>query len=61
VAGDAALLVDPRNVDALAAALVRVLEEPGFADDLRQRGFERARAFTWARTAAALLELVEGR
>jgi glycosyltransferase involved in cell wall biosynthesis len=61
VAGDAALLVDPRDAEALAAALVRVLEEPGLAEDLRQRGFERASAFTWARTADALLELVAGR
>jgi glycosyltransferase involved in cell wall biosynthesis len=61
VAGDAALLVDPRNADALAAAVVRMLEEPGLAEDLRQKGFKRARTFTWARTADALLELVEGR
>jgi glycosyltransferase involved in cell wall biosynthesis len=61
IAGDAALLVDPRDADALAGALVRVLEEPGLAEELRRRGFERAGAFTWARTADALLELVEGR
>ena len=61
VAGDAALLVDPRDADALAVALVRVLDEPGLAEDLRGKGFERASAFTWAHTADALLELVEGR
>ena len=60
VVGDAALLVDPLDADALAAALVRVLEEPTLAEDLRQKGFERARAFTWERTADALLDLIEG-
>ncbi|MDX6448542.1 MAG: hypothetical protein QOD08_1005 [Gaiellaceae bacterium] len=60
VVGDAALLVDPLDADALAAALVRVLEEPALAEDLRQKGFERARAFTWERTAGALLDLIEG-
>ena len=58
VAGDAALLVDPQDGDAVAAALVRVLEEPGLAEDLRRKGFERSREFTWERTADALLELI---
>jgi len=51
VVGDAGLLCDPRSTEQLAAALLRVLEEPGLADDLRRRGFERARRFTWERTA----------
>src|SRR5919201_1887614 len=38
VVGDAGLLVDPTNVDALAAALSRVLDEPGMTEDLRRRG-----------------------
>jgi glycosyltransferase involved in cell wall biosynthesis len=59
VVGDAGLLVDPTDVDALAAALSRVLAEPGLADELRRRGFERARTFTWERTADALLALLE--
>lgn len=61
VAGDAALLVDPLDAEALAAALVRVLEEPALVEDLRRKGFERARGFTWERTADALVELIEGR
>jgi glycosyltransferase involved in cell wall biosynthesis len=52
VVGDAGLLADPRDAEALAAALVRVLEEPGLAGELRRRGLERAREFTWERTAA---------
>ena len=61
VAGDAALLVDPLDAEALAGALVRVLEEPGLGEDLRRKGFERARSFTWESTADALIELIEGR
>jgi glycosyltransferase involved in cell wall biosynthesis len=60
VAGDAALLVDPSDADALSAALVRVLNEPELAADLRRRGLVRASAFTWERTADALLDLIEG-
>jgi glycosyltransferase involved in cell wall biosynthesis len=51
VVGDAGLLADPRDAEALADALVRALEEPGLADELRRRGRERAATFTWDRTA----------
>jgi glycosyltransferase involved in cell wall biosynthesis len=59
VVGDAGLLVDPTDVDALAAALSRVLDEPGLTEDLRRRGIERAQQFTWGRTVDALLALLE--
>jgi glycosyltransferase involved in cell wall biosynthesis len=59
VVGDAGLLRDPRDAEGLAEALVRVLEEPGLADDLRRRGLERAAAFTWERTADRLLAVLD--
>ena len=51
VVGDAGLLVDPRNVAELAAALQRLVAEPALAADLAARGRERARRFTWQRAA----------
>jgi glycosyltransferase involved in cell wall biosynthesis len=36
-----------------------VLEEPGLAEELRRRGLERAREFTWEKTAGAFAELLE--
>jgi glycosyltransferase involved in cell wall biosynthesis len=56
VAGDAALLFDPRDESAIASALQRLLEEPALAESLRARGLVRARAFTWERTARLTLE-----
>ncbi len=47
VAGDAALLVDPQDVDAISSALTRLAGEPSLRADLAQRGLERARRFTW--------------
>jgi glycosyltransferase involved in cell wall biosynthesis len=59
VAGDAALLVDPYDVDAIASALRRVLEDPALAHDLRERGLTRARQFTWERTARETLAVYQ--
>ena len=58
VVGEAGLLCDPRDTEALAAALVRVLEEPGLAEELRRRGLERAAEFTCDRTAEAFERLL---
>jgi glycosyltransferase involved in cell wall biosynthesis len=52
VAGDAALIVDPLDVQGLAAAIRSVAEDGHGATALRQRGLERSRTFTWARSAA---------
>jgi glycosyltransferase involved in cell wall biosynthesis len=57
VAGDAALLVDPTDVSEIAEGLARLLTETATADDLRQRGLQRAATFTWAATARATLEV----
>jgi glycosyltransferase involved in cell wall biosynthesis len=54
VAGEAALLCGPRDVDALAEAVARVLGEPWLAERMRAAGLERAAGFTWERTGASL-------
>lgn len=51
VAGDAALLVDPDDTDALAAALSRLLDDPQLQATLRVAGLSQALRFSWARTA----------
>ena len=57
VAGDAALLVPPTDVDALAAALDRALTDEALRADLIARGRTRARQFSWAKSAQQLLEI----
>jgi glycosyltransferase involved in cell wall biosynthesis len=51
VAGDAALLVDPHDVDGIGAALTSVMEDAALRDGMRQRGFARSATFGWDRTA----------
>ncbi len=55
-AGDAALLVDPLDIEAIAAALLRVLEDTQLADTLRGRGPARAACFTWDRMVTEMIE-----
>lgn len=56
VVGDAGMAVDPYDVDALAAAIQQVLTDDGLRAELRAKGLERAKTFTWGRSAYAHLE-----
>jgi glycosyltransferase involved in cell wall biosynthesis len=51
VAEGAALLVDPDEPEAIAEALLRLFHDGGLREDLVQRGRERARQYSWERTA----------
>ena len=53
----AALLVDPGDRDALRDALIRMLSEKSLRSELRARGPERARMYTWDRSAALMSQL----
>lgn len=57
VAGDAAVLVPPGDVDEWAGALEAVLEMPSRQAELAVAGRRRAALFPWASTAAATLEV----
>jgi glycosyltransferase involved in cell wall biosynthesis len=52
VVGGAAVLVDPYDVDAIVDGLRRVLTNPTLAAEMRQKGIERAREFSWERSVA---------
>jgi glycosyltransferase involved in cell wall biosynthesis len=51
VAGDAALLFDPEDVQAIRDAIARLISDAELGARLRWAGPERAAGFTWARTA----------
>jgi len=59
VAGDAALLVDPRSVEDIGAGLARVLSDSQLRADLSRRGLSRAAQFSWERTARETVRVYE--
>lgn len=59
VAGDAALYFDPLDGSDMSDALVRVLSDGALREALATRGTERARAFSWRRTAEMTLAVYQ--
>lgn len=59
VLGDAGPLVDPEDADALAAAIDRMSHDEAFAAAAVSKGIERARLFSWDRTARRAYEAYE--
>jgi glycosyltransferase involved in cell wall biosynthesis len=60
VAGDAALLVDPNDVGAIAEGLVRLFGDAGLRERLVAAGRERLATFSWERAAGATAEVLRG-
>jgi glycosyltransferase involved in cell wall biosynthesis len=59
VAGDAALLVDPLDVDALTQAMARLFEDTNLRQTLIERGYAQSQKFSWADCAARVLAALE--
>ena len=59
VAGDAALLVDPLDVDAIAAGIEQLVVDPSLRSRLRDRGLQHVSGWTWERTARETLAVLE--
>jgi glycosyltransferase involved in cell wall biosynthesis len=59
VTGDAAILVDPYDVASIVDGMRRVLTDPAVASELRQRGRERARQFSWAQSVEKTRQVYE--
>ena len=57
--GDAGILVETDSSEALAQALLRVLNDRELQNELRARGLERAAGMSWSTTAARTFDLLE--
>jgi len=57
--GDAALLVDPRDLDGWAQTMTRVADDAALREDLCRRGALRVKAFSWEQSARDLLKVYQ--
>lgn len=59
VAGDAALLVDPHDVDAIADAMYRIVTDDALREELTRKGLENVKRFSWEKCARETLAVLE--
>jgi glycosyltransferase involved in cell wall biosynthesis len=58
-AGDAALYINPLDVEDIAKAITTVLTDDGLREDLIEKGYQNVKRFTWETTARKTLDLLE--
>lgn len=56
VVGDAGILINPYDVEALKQAILSVIRDDALRNLLRDRGLERAKMFSWEKTAKEVLK-----
>jgi len=59
VVGDAALLVDPHNINEIAHAITRILGNTQLQEELRQKGYQQAARYTWQKSAQKMLSVYQ--
>lgn len=56
IAGDAALIVNAYSTDSIAGTLIRLATDTRLRSELRRKGFEQAKLFTWEKTVNKVLK-----
>lgn len=56
ITGGAALLVDPNKADQIADAMIRIMSSESLRRQMRERGLEHVKAFTWENWARGHLK-----
>ncbi|MBI3291241.1 MAG: glycosyltransferase family 4 protein [Elusimicrobia bacterium] len=60
VLGESAVWVDPHDSNSIAQGIMRLLRDVKLQSDLIQKGLSRTQLYRWDRTAAAILEIING-
>ena len=60
IGGDAAVYTEPDDVNDIAVKLERLMQEPTLRAELREKGFENVKRFSWEASARKLSEWIEG-
>lgn len=59
VSGNAAILVDPLAIDQIVEAVRRLIADAHYRESLVTRGIQRAKTFTWQKTAEQVAQVYE--
>ena len=59
VTGDAAILVDPMDIQAIVEAVCRLQNDFAYREEMRKKGLARVKLFTWDRTAEQVAKVYE--
>ncbi|MFH1681567.1 MAG: glycosyltransferase family 1 protein [Candidatus Eisenbacteria bacterium] len=59
IGGEGARFFDPENVDEIAVGLLAAIEDDARREAMRRAALERARAFTWEKSAGMFAEVLE--
>lgn len=59
IAQGAALLVDPLSVKSILEGLMQLVSDENLRNELKQKGYERAKQFSWLKTAEGTLKVYE--
>ena len=57
--GDAGVMIDPNDVEALAREMARVLADEKLRKEMSEKGLARAKLFTWEKCARETLKVYE--
>ncbi len=58
IAGDAALLIDPYDYKEIGQAILKLVNDNSLKEEIVRKGLERAKEFTWKKTAREFLKLL---
>jgi glycosyltransferase involved in cell wall biosynthesis len=58
VAGDAALLINPENIESIAGAMIQISNNPDLRKQLIEKGKHQAKRFSWDKTAEKVWNLI---
>lgn len=57
VAGNAAILVDPKNVEEITEAMIKITHNPKLKEEFIKKGKEQVKKFTWKESAQKTIEV----
>ena len=58
ICGDAAIYCDPYRYEDIASKLLGLLEDKDLREELRRKGYERARTFSWERCVSQTCDVM---